>query len=838
LLKQRIEIPNFQRIIKAKKFRNICAHLGENPDFRLTARTAIESVTTFKEFEAWFLTIKLPKAKPNTEFVTETKNSPEKTNSTSTEHVPPFPPPPDVSYHPSFYVSREAEETKIASCLLHSEKPLIVQGPALFGKRAIISNLLKEIAHSLKFILITYNTKTEKCSLAENPATSLNPSVSRVISFRGLIDVTYEQLLKNAPTILVIENIEFLLEEDLRLLIDKQANSKFQEGSYNKSWLILTTSEPATYLNKYFFYYGYNAVYLAEFDKSQIRQLVELHGFQSSTDTIDMLHKELGGHPYLLRALLYEAVVSKSNIGELFSSPALLAQSIQFMAKIMGRPYSDSLFQLHKNQSFENKQLLERMYKYGFLDEKFSPRAFVVSKVMKNFFDLSYFTVIFTPLHYDNRKLLIHVPIFDNYFVKSSDFNEAFAENFTICYDGTLQLEIKEDMLCITMLAQSEEQEKGTPSGIIIVCIDLLYDISMKIPNETVIRIGRQWFNVNYSKGYKAQKPAEEAEQAEARRRLEVQRAEEAQKLEVARKAEEARLLAEAERIAAKLQQQEEIRKEAEAAKQREEASRIEALREADEIKRIAEAKRKGLVFRRAYRQSIFEKRDSGHIEDYRQYSNKTTIYGIMPHIQNPVISKYSIMLYIREKSECTSIIHYQINRNTNIEHKKYLELFLEDKIDFSNAHLDDLYELNNWHEPAPPVRGPIETPPTSSGEPQKRQKLLELPPRPPSPPPRQSWLDTIFSYKKKPPVGKTIPYDVPAFLLRFYKIQGWPIIKILNTDVPIKINGHQTESGELYYLYKEEEYIIELPRHFCNIACIPLDKLPNNQHTYSISWK
>ncbi|MBL9008623.1 MAG: AAA-like domain-containing protein [Myxococcales bacterium] len=501
------DIPNLQDVYNANRIRNMYTHADEHPYLALTPKIVVGAVSVLKDFEVWLLTVEISKSKSTNEIATEPQEAYTQTSDTIAEHTPPLPPPPNVSYHPAFFVPREAETSRVLSCLLHPGNPVIVQGPALFGKRAFVSNFLEQLAHSVQFLLLNYNGQAKTCSLTENPTVGLSPNHARPLSAKGLAGMIKDHFLGKVLVVLIVEYFDNITEEDLELLMELHEKNHSHEELSKRLMLIFTTSAPPAHLSKYSFCRGYNMVCLSEFDKHQMKQLIALHGLEFSDDTIDTLHANLGGHPYLLRALLYESTLTKKT--EALFHPDSIAQPMQLMVKALGRPYSDSLYQLHKNERPADRRQLNRFYQYGFVDglsqEDFSPRRFLLSDLMSHFFDLSYYTVDIVDIspRRTGKSLRLHIPVFDSYFVSPSDFNDVFAEFFRINYDGLLRLRIKDGSLYITALSTPEEQNTGALSGIIIFCIDLLYDEELLLPNETLLNIENRWFEIYCSKGYK-----------------------------------------------------------------------------------------------------------------------------------------------------------------------------------------------------------------------------------------------------------------------------------------------------------------------------------------------
>lgn len=225
-----------------------------------------------------------------------------------------LPPPPNVSYHPAFYIHREPEEKRALTCLLYAGNPVVIQAPQEFGKRTLVSYLLETIGQLINVSVLQFDGA--KISSLADFNNQLNLKNGPENSAVGLSMRSFLEKRKNI-LVLVIENVDAVIFSKLSIARELSSLSKLEEEPWTRLRLLFTASSSRQELRECGVIDIDNFILLDEFNSAQVEQLAALHGFCDKD--VEDLWDLVGGHPYLIRLGLFQSYVQGISPSELIS---------------------------------------------------------------------------------------------------------------------------------------------------------------------------------------------------------------------------------------------------------------------------------------------------------------------------------------------------------------------------------------------------------------------------------------------------------------------------------------------------------------------------------------
>jgi transcriptional regulator with XRE-family HTH domain len=267
-------------------------------------------------------------------------------------------PGPGSPYHPAWYVPREAEEKKARARLRAPGAPVVLQGPWLHGKATLLSYLLQQLRGQGQGDAPGDPVRVVHVNLFDLDDTSFTnlDSLLRTLGGRVLqalavpqsdealaetwkIPVSEKQklstLLKRhalqgqgparSRLVLALERADRLQNcpfmHDLFALLRGWSEAGMEEPWSRLRILVTVATEPTLLedTDHSSFFAMANPIRLEDMDRAQIEKLAALHHVKAPAAVMDRLIELCGGHPYLCRSALYEAMVSEVSLGEVLS---------------------------------------------------------------------------------------------------------------------------------------------------------------------------------------------------------------------------------------------------------------------------------------------------------------------------------------------------------------------------------------------------------------------------------------------------------------------------------------------------------------------------------------
>lgn len=249
-----------------------------------------------------------------------------------------LPPPPNVSYHPAFYIHREPEEKRALTCLLYAGNPIVIQAPREFGKRTLVSYLLERIGQLINISVLQFDGA--KISSLADFNNQLNLKNGPENSAVGLSMRSFLEKRKNI-LVLVIENVDAVIFSKLSIARKLSSLSKLEEEPWTRLRLLFTASSSRQELRENGVIDIDSFISLDEFNRAQIEQLAALHGFGSKD--VEDLWELVGGHPYLIRLGLFQSYVQGISPAELISQDEVFTRHKEAMMRSIKEHHFNSL---------------------------------------------------------------------------------------------------------------------------------------------------------------------------------------------------------------------------------------------------------------------------------------------------------------------------------------------------------------------------------------------------------------------------------------------------------------------------------------------------------------
>lgn len=261
-----------------------------------------------------------------------------------------LPPRPPGGYDPNWYIHREEEQTLAMYALTYSGNPVVLQAPFQFGKTNLLQYLLYLLRNdeSEPATIVTINleqiserTKNDADLLIKEIAIQLmsdlyehNPKFNKDwvrISWDSeagvlskMTDLMEKHVLPHIKNklVLAIDNADtigaFSCKNDFFNLLRSFTNDT--KDIWSSFRLIIAISASPTELVDNLHVSPFNnceTIVLKDFEDSQIYQLLEKYNLFWSATEVSKLKDAVGGHPYLLRLLMYRSKITKSSLATL-----------------------------------------------------------------------------------------------------------------------------------------------------------------------------------------------------------------------------------------------------------------------------------------------------------------------------------------------------------------------------------------------------------------------------------------------------------------------------------------------------------------------------------------
>lgn len=248
-----------------------------------------------------------------------------------------------------FYIEREIDE-RCKAQIVQPHALIRIKAPRQYGKTSILQRISKYAAdQGHKVIDINFQ------EFAESELNNLEMLLPFICGFASdSLDIPEKIDEYFAPKFRTIkmkcslyferyllkeckDNIILALDEADRLFAYPQVSNEFfgllrawhEDSKIKPEWgrlkMIITYSTEAQYaitnMNQSPFNVGMQ-VNLLDFSDSEIAELAKRHGLHLSSNDIQLLMQEIGGHPYLIRKALYEIVNQGLSISEFIKNAA------------------------------------------------------------------------------------------------------------------------------------------------------------------------------------------------------------------------------------------------------------------------------------------------------------------------------------------------------------------------------------------------------------------------------------------------------------------------------------------------------------------------------------
>jgi hypothetical protein len=265
----------------------------------------------------------------------------------------PHPQPAGATYDPVWYIHRTQQERAAQNCLAIYGAPAVLFGPELMGKTTLLQYLMDHARQD--DLQEGKRSKVVHIDLQSFPRGSFI-SLEQILTRLGsrivaALDGPKEWLVETEDRLGdAIDTLEWLMEERIlpqqigRLILaiesaDLLMNHDFQDEFFGmlRTWSQSATREPWSRLRLILaisttpsaltksttqspFFNATTNLYLDDFDREQVEKLADLYGLESSGDEIDQLTTRIGGHPFLVRKAMYEAVTRRTSLSSLMNN--------------------------------------------------------------------------------------------------------------------------------------------------------------------------------------------------------------------------------------------------------------------------------------------------------------------------------------------------------------------------------------------------------------------------------------------------------------------------------------------------------------------------------------
>lgn len=261
--------------------------------------------------------------------------------------------PPDAPFRSEWYVNRDREETEALNKLRSAVAPVVLQGPHLYGKGTLLSYLLERSAEfsSTAGRAPCHVLRINVASLGPDALSSLDALLRMIgrsaLSLVEQVDAEEAErhlqkvwqrpgsaankltrllrhdILDRGPFLLALEKVERLhgcsFQDDFFALLRGWAE-KGAEAPWSQLRMLLTISTEPTLLDSLdhsSFFALASPIRLGGLTPEQVERMASLHGLPAGSSV--RMDATLGGHPYLVRLALYQAVVRETSVDEILN---------------------------------------------------------------------------------------------------------------------------------------------------------------------------------------------------------------------------------------------------------------------------------------------------------------------------------------------------------------------------------------------------------------------------------------------------------------------------------------------------------------------------------------
>ncbi|WP_437520600.1 AAA-like domain-containing protein [Sorangium sp. So ce726] len=267
--------------------------------------------------------------------------------------------PPGTPYRSAWYVARPHEE-QLALNYLEYGQPVLLWGPRRQGRTWLwthISEQWRAAANDFRQVAVVYLhtfdadafTDLDAClrafaialleALDDSIGTDAYATVEATWSSlkgdpkRKINDLLARTILRlvPGPLLLIIDRADLVVGRpfynDFSGLLRGWAESSVAKGPWKKLRLLVSVSTPparlSTEVNQSFFYNLSDPIEVMNLERAQIAELADRHGLQLSDADLDRLMSLAGGHPYLVRAVLFDLAGQRYTLVDLASGAPL-----------------------------------------------------------------------------------------------------------------------------------------------------------------------------------------------------------------------------------------------------------------------------------------------------------------------------------------------------------------------------------------------------------------------------------------------------------------------------------------------------------------------------------
>lgn len=242
--------------------------------------------------------------------------------------------PPRAPYNPRWYVRRSKQEQRARDALIYRQ-PVVLYGPELYGKTWLLQSIIEEVRQSDRQVtsinlglfgntaLTTLDGFLRKLALrlckelrlaTDEIEATFDSALNRGGPLDALYDIMEWHILPATPKgfVLALDNVDLIAEKSYQdeFFGMLRAWTDNSENPFDRLRLILGISTAPTLLvkdaNRSPFNIGDELV-VEDLEDEQIHSMAAQHGVSLSAQLLEQLRSLVGGHPYLLRTLLYES---------------------------------------------------------------------------------------------------------------------------------------------------------------------------------------------------------------------------------------------------------------------------------------------------------------------------------------------------------------------------------------------------------------------------------------------------------------------------------------------------------------------------------------------------
>lgn len=269
---------------------------------------------------------------------------------TVTKHIDPQPP--GAAFDPLWYIHRDLPERVLLNCLALAGSPAVVWGPELMGKTTLIKWALhhvrqEDLQQGAREQVLEVNLET----LPKEALTSLDKLLyhfsSRMLAAAPSAPSWLDEMRRRPGD--PLERADWLLRERLlpakdgKLVLTIESADALHSCDYQdeffsllRAWtqdadneqlsklrLILAISTTPTLLSNKItqspFFTAATIVRLEDFTRVELVRLAELYGLEAADEDIHVLASLVGGHPYLVRLVMFAAAISGKSITDVLN---------------------------------------------------------------------------------------------------------------------------------------------------------------------------------------------------------------------------------------------------------------------------------------------------------------------------------------------------------------------------------------------------------------------------------------------------------------------------------------------------------------------------------------